>query len=175
MTEWLDERENRAWRALQAVLQPLETALNRQLSKDSGLSTADYTVLVALSEAEQHRLRIRDLVRITCWEKSRVSHQIRRMESRGLLVRTDCPTDARGSFIRLTAEGLVTIQSAAPAHVAEVRRLVIDALSPAQLDQLAEIAEAIGRQVTASEAAAQNCPAEPAAAACPEESSSAAG
>lgn len=147
MTRWLDEREARAWRGLQTVLQPLETALNRQLARDSALSTADYGVLVALSEADHHRMRIRELVQSTGWEKSRVSHQIRRMESRGLVVRQECPTDARGAFIRLTAQGLVTIQQAAPAHVDEVRRLVVDVLTPEQLDHLAGIAAAIGRSL----------------------------
>lgn len=151
MTRWLDEREARAWRSMQSVLQPLETALNRQLARDSALSTADYGVLVALSEADHHRMRIRELVRSTGWEKSRVSHQIRRMESRGLVVRQECPTDARGAFIRLTAQGLVTIQQAAPAHVDEVRRLVVDVLTPQQLDQLAEITEAIGRSLDLDE------------------------
>lgn len=154
MTRWLDDREARAWRGLQAVLQPLETALNRQLSRDAALSTADYGVLVVLSEAAHHRMRIRELVCATGWEKSRVSHQIRRMESRGLVIRQDCPTDARGSFIRLTAQGLVTIQQAAPAHVEEVRRLVVDALTPAQLDQLADISAAIARALELPEPSA---------------------
>ena len=115
MTRWLDEREARAWRSLQAVLQPLETALNRQLARDSALSTADYTVLVVLSEADHHRMRIRELVCATGWEKSRVSHQIRRMETRGLVVRQECPTDARGAFTRLTsAPSIETAPSFSP-------------------------------------------------------------
>jgi DNA-binding MarR family transcriptional regulator len=142
-TRWLDAQEARAWRALQALRMPLETALNRQLSRDSGLSTADYTVLVALSEAPDHRLRARDLVRVVGWEKSRLSHHIRRMESRGLVGREECETDGRGAYVRLTAQGIGTIEQAAPGHVDEVRRLVIDVLTADQLDQLAAIGEAV--------------------------------
>ncbi|MTD13817.1 MarR family transcriptional regulator [Nakamurella sp. YIM 132087] len=148
-TRWLDEREARAWRALQHLRMPLELALNRQLAKDSGLSTADYSVLVALSEAPNHRLRARDLVRAVGWEKSRLSHHIRRMETRGLVTREECPTDARGAFIRLTAQGIVTIEQAAPGHVEAVRDLVIDRLTPEQLDSLAAIGEAVGAQLRA--------------------------
>jgi DNA-binding MarR family transcriptional regulator len=148
-TRWLNEGEARAWRALQNLRSPLEAALNRQLARDSGLSTADYSVLVALSEAPDERLRARDLGSGIGWEKSRLSHQIRRMESRGLVDREGCPTDGRGAFIRLTNEGRGTLERAAPGHVAAVRRLVVDALTPEQLDQLAEIGRAVFRRLHA--------------------------
>ncbi|WP_229673955.1 MarR family winged helix-turn-helix transcriptional regulator [Nakamurella endophytica] len=144
---WLDAEEQRAWRALSAVRSPLETALNRQLSADSGLSTADYAVLVALSEADGRRLRARDLVRAVGWEKSRLSHQLRRMEGRGLVSRSGCETDGRAAYVQLTDQGLQAIQQAAPGHVATVRQFVIDALSRDQLRQLAEIGEAIAARL----------------------------
>ncbi len=148
-TKWLGPAEARAWRALQYLSMPLATALNRQLSRDSNLSTADYAVLVQLSEAPQEQLRSRDMVVAMGWEKSRLSHHIRRMESRNLVSREECPTDGRGAFITLTPIGRSAIEQAAPGHVDAVRSYFIDLLTPAQLESFAEIAEAVGRRLDA--------------------------
>lgn len=140
---WLDERENRAWRALNALRTPLEAALNRQLSKDSGLSTADYAVLVELSEAPGHVKRFREVVLGLGWEKSRLSHQVKRMQARGLIAKDSCETDGRGAYLRISDAGMEAIEQAAPGHVQLVRELIIDRLSPTQLEQLADIGEQI--------------------------------
>ncbi|HLU42436.1 MAG TPA: MarR family transcriptional regulator [Microthrixaceae bacterium] len=140
---WLDEREQRAWRGLIRMQAQLDAHLRRSLVRDSGLSDADYDVLVHLSEAPEDRLRIFELVRALQWEKSRLSHQLRRMEQRGLLERSECPTDGRGAFVSLTPEGRAAIEAAAPRHVAEVRRHFVDVLTPEQLDVLGDIAEAV--------------------------------
>ena len=123
---------------------PLSAALNRQLARDSNLSTADYAVLVQLSESVGARLRARDLVVALTWEKSRLSHHIRRMESRGLVSRQECPTDGRGAFIALTPVGRSAIEQAAPGHVTAVRHYFVDLLTAEQLELIAEIGEAIG-------------------------------
>lgn len=125
----------------------LGAVLDKQLASDSALSSSDYQVLVALSEAHEDRLRIGELAAAVRWEKSRLSHHLTRMARRGLLVREDCPDDARGSYVRLTTEGRRTIERAAPAHVEAVRRYFIDALSVQQLEALAEITEAVLGQV----------------------------
>ena len=140
---WLDEREQRAWRGLIRMQAQLGAHLRRSLVRDSGLSDADYDVLVHLSEAPEDRLRIFELVRALQWEKSRLSHQLRRMEQRGLLERSECPTDGRGAFVSLTPEGRAAIEAAAPRHVADVRRHFVDVLTPEQLDVLGDIAEAV--------------------------------
>jgi len=140
---WLDEREQRAWRGLMNLQAQLGAHLRRSLVRDSGLSDADYEVLVHLSEAPDDRLRIFELVRALQWEKSRLSHQLRRMEQRGLLERSECPTDGRGAFVSLTPEGRASIVAAAPRHVAEVRRHFVDVLTPDQLDAMAEISDAV--------------------------------
>ena len=150
-TRWLNERESRAWRALTALRTPLEAAMNRQLSRDSGLSTADYAVLVALSEAPCGVLRFREMVHELAWEKSRLSHQIRRMQARGLIAKDSCETDARGAYLRISPAGLEAIQQAAPGHVDLVRSLVVDLLTPQQLDQLAEIGERIAARLRSDE------------------------
>src|SRR6187551_2609979 len=92
---WLDEREQRAWRGYNQMQRRLTRVLGQRLTQDSGLSAADYELLVPLSEAADDRLRARDLARMVDWEKSRLSHQLTRMEQRGLVERRECPTDAR--------------------------------------------------------------------------------
>lgn len=140
---WLDEREQHAWRAMQEMHRTLGAAVERQLVRDAGLSGADYQVLVPLSEAPEGRLRARDLARGAGWEKSRLSHQMRRMEQRGLVEREDCLTDARGAYVRLTAAGRRAIETAAPEHVETVRRLFFDVLSAGEVDVLASVADRV--------------------------------
>jgi len=144
---WLNPVEARAWRAMQYLNMPLAAALNRQLSRDSDLSTADYAVLVQLSEADGEKLRARDMVRSMGWEKSRLSHHIRRMQTRGLVSREECPTDGRGAFVKLTPTGRAAIEKAAPGHVNAVRSYFIDLFTPAQLRAVAEIGEAVGQRL----------------------------
>ena len=139
-TRWLTEHEQRAWRAYQHLRHQLDARLRADLVRTAGMSDADYAVLVHLSEAPDEQLRARDLAEMLVWEKSRLSHQISRMEKRGMVARADCPTDARGSFIVLTDQGRDAITVAAPLHVDAVRRYLIDGLTPEHLDALIEIA-----------------------------------
>ncbi|AUI59132.1 MarR family winged helix-turn-helix transcriptional regulator [Amycolatopsis sp. BJA-103] len=140
---WLDEREARAWRGMIDALPRLTAVLERQLVQDAGLSAAEYTLLVPLSEAPDGVLRARDLGRMVGWERSRISHQIIRMEKRGLVVREECNEDARGSMVRLTEAGRTAIVAAAPAHVAAVRRYFIGALTDAELDVIGPALERV--------------------------------
>jgi len=137
---WLNESEMRAWwlgyRRMKALL---DLRISRDLASDSGLSDADYDVLSNLSEAPEHRLRVNELADHLLWSKSRLSHQLTRMEERGLVGREQVPDDGRGSRIALTSRGWKTIQSAAPLHVESVRRQFIDLLSPEQIRVLGEI------------------------------------
>jgi DNA-binding MarR family transcriptional regulator len=140
---WLDDREVRAWRAMIGVMQQLTAALERQLVQDAGLSGADYTLLVPLSEAPGGVLRARDLGRMVGWERSRISHQITRMQKRGLVAREECSEDARGSMVQLTDAGRAAIVEAAPAHVAAVRRYFLDVLTDAELDLIGPALERV--------------------------------
>jgi DNA-binding MarR family transcriptional regulator len=140
---WLDDRQERAWRAFHAVRIQLLGHLARRLAAQSGLSEAEYEVLVTLSEAPDHQMRSRDLGRALQWQRSRLSHQLDRMEKRGLLTRETCPTDARGCVAVLTEAGLGSIDKAAKLHVADVRHCFADVLTPAQLDGLTVAARAI--------------------------------
>lgn len=139
----LDAREARAWRGFQQMRAQLTAHLARQLEQESGLTEAEYAVLVVVSEAAGRRIRARDLCETLGWERSRLSHQIDRMENRGVVERAPCAGDARGFDLVLTSQGLAIIEAAAPLHLAAVRRCFADVLSRQQLDALGDIAEAI--------------------------------
>jgi DNA-binding MarR family transcriptional regulator len=140
---WLNEQEHRAWRSLQLMQMRLEGALARQLAADSSLSYPDYVVLVALTDQPDGRMRLFELAGVLGWEKSRLSHQIGRMAGRGLVEKQKCESDRRGAFVVVTAHGRKEIEAAAPGHVAAVRRLFIDRLSPAQLAAMGEAADVV--------------------------------
>ena len=139
MSRWLTEEEQRAWRGLLRMTSQLNARMNRQLLQDYGISLADYEVLVALSEAPAGRLRVFEVADTLSWEQSRVSHQLARMQRRGLITREDCASDARGAFAVLTEAGRAAIERAAPAHVETVRQLVFDGLTQDQLTTLTEV------------------------------------
>ena len=136
---WLDQREAHVWQAYRDLQRELRNALDRQLVRDAGLSGAEYALLVPLSEAPGGRLRARDLGGMVGWDRSRISHQLSRMEHRGLVTREACPDDARGSIVRLTPAGRSAIEAAAPNHVTTVRRFFLDPLSDDELDTLATL------------------------------------
>ncbi|MER7590488.1 MarR family transcriptional regulator [Micromonospora sp. NPDC127501] len=133
---WLDEREDRAWRGYRRMRRLLDLELARELTQDAGLSEPDYDVLSDLSETPRGRLRLSELAHRMLWSRSRLSHHLSRMQQRGLVTREECADDARGSIVVLTPAGRQAIESAAPGHVAAVRRHLIDLLTPAEVDAL---------------------------------------
>jgi DNA-binding MarR family transcriptional regulator len=135
-TRWLDEREAHLWRSWLRLNQELAGVLADQINRDGGLSAADYAVLVPLSESRYGMLRFRDLGREILWDRSRLSHHLRRMEQRGLVEREECADDARGAMVRMTAAGQAAIKATAPGHVAATRRHVFDLLSDKEMDVL---------------------------------------
>src|ERR1700761_9538372 len=118
---WLSEDEQQAWRTYLRMSSLLPAALNRQLQQDCGLTLPEYEVLVQLSEAPQGRLRPFQVCEALNWEQSRLSHQLTRMERRGLVSRHECEADGRGAFVELSRAGARAIGAAAPSHVATVR------------------------------------------------------
>lgn len=140
---WLDEREERAWRALQFMQMRLEGELARQLAAGSGLSYPDYVVLVALTDRADGRMRLFELAEVLGWEKSRLSHHVGRMANRGLVTKEKCGSDRRGAYVVITTRGRREIATAAPGHVDAVRRLFVDRLTSAQLDAIGDAAEIV--------------------------------
>jgi DNA-binding MarR family transcriptional regulator len=139
---WLSPREDRAWRAFMHAHHQLVAHLNRGL-QESGLSGADYEVLAVLSGHDEDRMPARDLCIALGWEKSRLSHQLRRMQKDGLISRETNPEDARSTLVFLLHSGRAAIEKASPRHVEDVRRNFIDLLTPAELDMLATLNERI--------------------------------
>ncbi|MCI0689185.1 MAG: MarR family transcriptional regulator [Sporichthyaceae bacterium] len=129
---WLSAQEQRHWRAYLEVTARLFDKVNRELQQTHNLSLADYEVLVRLSEAPDRRLRMTSLAEHTYSSKSRLSHAVARLERTGLVRRVNCPTDKRGWFAELTAEGLATLERAAPDHVETVRAHLLDVLTRAE-------------------------------------------
>jgi DNA-binding MarR family transcriptional regulator len=141
--QWLTADEQRIWRAYLRAGTLLTARLNRQLQADSGLSLAEYEVLVQLSETPGGRLRPFQLGQALDWEQSRLSHLLSRMTRRGFVAREGCSGDGRGAFVALTAAGRAAIESAAPGHVVAVRRLIFDALGPARAKAFGRALETI--------------------------------
>jgi len=151
-TRWLTEEEQRAWRLFLQACQSVFAATDAQLARESGLPHGYYEILVHLSEARNRALRMTQLARASTYSKSRLSHAVARLEERGWVQRRDCETDRRGQIAQLTDEGFAALAAAAPGHVDQVRRSLMDVLTPDQVEQLGEISAAI--------IAAAACPAE---------------
>ncbi|NKY85626.1 MarR family transcriptional regulator [Nocardia veterana] len=123
--------------------QRLMVELNRQLQADSDMSLPEYRILVMLSEAPGNSLRMSDLADGVLSSRSRLTHQIRRMEEQGMVRRTSCEEDGRGVRAHLTEEGMRRLRAAAPGHVAAVRRTFIDLISPEELTAIGDAFERV--------------------------------
>ncbi|MEW2084124.1 MarR family transcriptional regulator [Streptomyces sp. NPDC005283] len=136
-TSWLTDDEQCAWRTYLDVNRLLTYQMEKDL-QPFGLTNNDYEILVNLSESADRRMRMSDLAAATLQSKSRLSHQITRMENAGLVRRENCESDRRGLYAVLTDQGMETMQKVAPHHVASVRKHFIDMLSPEALADLRE-------------------------------------
>ncbi|MGW1173867.1 MarR family winged helix-turn-helix transcriptional regulator [Kitasatospora sp. NPDC002543] len=135
---WLDPDEAAAWRGFVVASNLLNRRLERQLKEDSGLSHQQYEILVHLSAAPGHSLRMTELADKLVTSKSGLTYQVTQLERTGLVARRSCPSDIRGVFAELTDQGREALRQAAPGHVALVRELLIDVLTREQLAVLAE-------------------------------------
>lgn len=140
---WLGEDEQRAWRALAAVVLRLPGELERQLQRDAGMSHFEYWMLAILSEAADRSLRLSELADRANASLSRVSHVVTRLEDRRWVDRAPCPDDARATLAVLTETGWGKLVAAAPGHVQHVRSLVIDPLDDDDVAALERICGAI--------------------------------
>ncbi|MET9801232.1 MarR family transcriptional regulator [Streptomyces sp. NPDC006368] len=143
---WLTDAEQRAWRTYLDVNRLLTYQLEKDL-QPFGLTINDYEILVNLSESPDRRMRMSDLAAATLQSKSRLSHQITRMENAGLVRRENCESDRRGLFAVLTDHGMETMRTVAPHHVESVRKHFIDLLNPDSLDSLHRSLDPIAEQL----------------------------
>ncbi|MGB7798826.1 MAG: MarR family transcriptional regulator [Pseudonocardiaceae bacterium] len=140
---WLDDQEMRAWRAYVVGKAVLDAQLNRDLQECHQLALGDYELLVRLSEAPCGQARMSTLAEQVASSKSRISHQIGRMEKAGLVRRRECPGDRRGVFAVLTPHGAEVLRGAAPTHVRGVRDNLVDLLSDQERLVLTEVFERV--------------------------------
>jgi len=141
MTEWLTTEQQQTWRAYLAATTLLAEKLSRELQAAHGLTMADYEILVRLSEAPDRRLRMSQLASHTLSSRSRLSHQVDRLEKAGLVERQACEDDRRGANAVLTEQGWTLLVAAAPDHVEGVRRHFVDLLTD---EQFAQVGAALG-------------------------------
>ena len=147
---WLDDDQQAAWRALATMMMKLRSSLDCQLERDAALSFIEYHALARLSEEANRTLRMSALAALTDASLSRLSHLIKRLESWGLVRREPDPTDGRFTNAVLTDAGYAKLVASAPAHVAAVRTLVIDACDTAELAHLQKYADRIVARIDAS-------------------------
>lgn len=146
MTRWLDDDQQRAWRAYLRGSARLSDRLDRDLHELHGLSMADYEVLVILSESEDRRLRMTELADSVLFSKSRLSHAVARLERAGMVRRESCPEDKRGIFATLTDGGYRRLVEAARTHATGVREHFVDVVSGGELETIGRaFAEVDGR------------------------------
>ena len=143
---WLDEEEQRAWRAFLRAAAGVDEALDRQLQREAGMPHAYYQVLAMLSESPGRTLRMSELAGLTTSSASRLSHAVARLEEKGWVRRDKHPTDRRGALAVLTDDGWRAIRAAAPGHVAAVREVLFDRLAPGQVTQLRAITDRLADQ-----------------------------
>ena len=144
----MDATELRVWRDFVETGDHLRALLASRLQAESDLSTGDYAVLLALSEASGKRMRSSELAAHIDWERSRLSHHLGRMESRGLIGREKCLDDSRGSEIVLTATGASMFRSASAPHFRAIQELFLDALDPSLLGKVDEVTKALKAHLT---------------------------
>lgn len=137
--DWLGEQQQRAWVSMRAVGALLDTALDRQLQRDSGISHATYLVLSVLSEIPDRTLTMTQLAHLTNSSQSRMSHAVTRLEENGWVTRARCGANRRVVYAMLTDAGFEVVRAAAPDHVAKVKQLVFDNLSAAEVRQLLKV------------------------------------
>jgi DNA-binding MarR family transcriptional regulator len=142
---WLDDREQRAWRAFIAAQRVVNSQIEQQLQRDAGIPHTYFEILVRLADAEQGRLRMSELALSTLGSRSRLSHAVARLERRGWVRREGIETDRRGQVAIITDEGRQKLTETAPGHVETVRQTVFDALSPEQVEHLYDVCAALAR------------------------------
>lgn len=135
-TRWLDDEEQELWRLLLGAVRKINRGMDETLKAGGEVSASEFAVLVALSEAPEQHLRLHELCTQLEWDRSRVSHQVTRMEKRGLLYKEPDAVDARGINVCVTHVGIEHLRRAAPEHVESVRRMVFDHLQPEDVPAL---------------------------------------
>lgn len=148
MTKWLSEPQQKIWRNWLTATSLLHEQLNTELQETDGLTMADYEILVRLSDTEDRRIRMSDLAELTLSSRSRLTHQVDRMEKAGLVKRVACEDDRRGQNCVMTDKGWKTLVAAAPHHVESVRKNFVDVLTAEEYAALGRATAKIAARLT---------------------------
>jgi DNA-binding MarR family transcriptional regulator len=148
MTIWLSESQQQDWRAFLSMMSLLPVQFGRVLQDNFGIGLSDYEILVRLSEAEDRSMRMSELAASTLSSRSRLSHQIDRLEKAGLVSRQACLNDRRGALAAMTEAGWQLLVQAAPIHVQSVRDQLVDVLTDAEFKTLGEISNKVLERLT---------------------------
>src|ERR1700689_2131760 len=148
--KWLTATELDSWLSLVRLMTWLPWSIDQQLQRDSKLGMVEYQVLGMLSQPPERTMRMSSLAEITNASLSRMSHLVKRLEERGLVRREPDPADRRFTHAILTGPGFQALAEAAPGHVAHVRSLVLDVLSPEQLRRFGQAADRITSRIDTS-------------------------
>ena len=143
MQRWLDDEQQRMWRAWLTASELVPRVLDAQLQRDAGISHAAYVVLAMLSESPSRSRRMSDLARRANQSQSRLSHTVARLEERGWVRRERSADDGRGNLAVLTEAGWDVVRSVAPGHVDAVREAVFAPLTDEQTTAVGDALEAI--------------------------------
>ncbi len=144
MANWLNQSEQKAWRAFLTGQARVLEAINQDMVNDSGLTLNEYEVLVRLSESPDHRLRMSNLAENLVHSRSRLTHTVKRLEEVGYVCRTRCPEDRRGIICCLTEEGFSKLEHAAPMHVDSVRKHLVDHFTTEEFLELGKLFAKVG-------------------------------
>lgn len=147
MTKWLSLEEQKSWRAWVSATRLLNQKLSEDLEEKHGLTLGDYEILAWLSEAPEQRMRMSELAKYSLVSKSRLTHQIARLEEAGWVTRKACANDGRGLFAALTKRGYKKLVKAAPDHVSSVRKNLVDVLSAAELLNLGKSCKTVSAKL----------------------------
>lgn len=140
---WLSDAEQTLWRLVLGTIRKIDRGMEETLMAGGELSLPEFAVLASLSEAEDKSMRLRELCLELDWDRSRTSHQVTRMDKRGLVQKVRAVGDGRGVVVQITDEGFERLKAAVPDHVESVRRLVFDHLHEEDIPALSRFFEGV--------------------------------
>jgi DNA-binding MarR family transcriptional regulator len=146
-TRWLDDEEMRAWQAFLAAGALVDRRLDQELKEAAGISHLQYEILVRLSDTCDREMRMTELADAVLNSKSGLTYQVSQLEKAGLVRRRSCTSDVRAVYAVLTDAGKDLLERAAPGHVSLVRDLLVDVLTPAQLEAIADGLGEVARRI----------------------------
>ena len=154
-TRWLDDDQQRSWRGFVLGSTLLMEQLDQDLRREFKLSLPEYEILVRLSEAPDHTMRMAHLADAVCHSRSRVTHTVKRLEAEELVVREECVDDGRGVQARLTDRGMALLEEAANVHVTGVREHLVDLVSPEDFEAMGRVMNAVTDKLITSHPSAE--------------------